>query len=453
MAHDSGSDRVVADRYTLRRCLGQGGMGTVWLADDGLLGREVAVKEVTFPLSITDDERRSLRERTLREARAAARFQHARVTTVYDVVEEDGRPWIVMEHVPSRSLSEVLRANGPLPVARVAQIGLDVLEALTAAHRAGIVHRDVKPANVLVSHDGRAWLTDFGIATSSGDQRLTGHHVLLGSPAYIAPERARGDEPGPPADLWSLGATLFTAVEGRAPFERAEAMATLMAAASEDPPAAPRAGALEPLLRALLASDPGRRATAEHARVELQGALRTGPSAAPPLPAPRPERAGGAQTGAGQAGAAQAGAAQAGAAQSRDEVQRLDVKELSTLAAAAGRALAGSAAREVSRRAARRSEERQAPGSPTTAPPPRRGRVAATQAPAKGGAASRSAHPASRSTRPAPGRADQTRQPAPRSTWRFKRRWVGVPLLMLLLLVASVIGLFGIAGAALLGLG
>ncbi|MCW2715000.1 MAG: serine/threonine protein kinase [Frankiales bacterium] len=417
MSRPSGTRRIVAGRYELGRCLGQGGMGTVWLAQDSLLGREVAVKEITFPTSVSEQERRSLRERTLREARAAARFQHPRVTTVHDVVEEDGRPWIVMEHVLSRSLSEVLRANGPLPVARVARIGLDVLDALDAAHQAGIVHRDVKPANVLVSREGRAWLTDFGIATSSGEQRLTGQHVLLGSPAYIAPERARGDEPGPPADLWSLGATLYTAIEGRAPFERAEAMATLMAAATEDPPPARGAGALEPLVRAMLVRDPAGRPTADQVRTGLERALSSDQApVAPVRPAARP--------------------AQPAAASSREQVQRLDVHELSALAAAAGRALAGSAAREVARRATSpQPAARPAPSASSSAQP-----------------AARPGQPASRSGRSTRGGPVLSEPPAGRKTWRFKRRWVGVPLLVLLLLVASVVGLIGLAGAALLGL-
>ena len=165
--------RLVAGRYALSDVIGRGGMGTVWLATDRVLEREVALKEVTFSVDLTTEERTILRERTLREARAAARLDHPRVARVYDVVEEDGRPWLVMEHVSARSLQDIIEERGPLPPAAVAQIGLDVLAALEAAHGAGIVHRDVKPANVLVEPDGHARLTDFGIATTTGDSSLT----------------------------------------------------------------------------------------------------------------------------------------------------------------------------------------------------------------------------------------------------------------------------------------
>src|SRR3954469_11968282 len=204
MPADTGPDtgprtRLVAGRYALSQVLGRGGMGTVWLAPDRVLEGEVALKEVTFSVDLTAEERAILRERTLREARAAARLDHPHVTTVYDVVEEDGRPWLVMEHVAARSLQEILEEEGPLAPAAVARVGLDVLAALEAAHRAGIVHRDVKPANVLVGGNGHACLTDFGIATTTGDSSLTTHGALIGSPSYSAPQRAYGDEPPPPA--------------------------------------------------------------------------------------------------------------------------------------------------------------------------------------------------------------------------------------------------------------
>src|SRR4051794_32432200 len=160
-------------------------MGTVWLATDRVLERQVALKEVTFSVHLTDEEREILRERTLREARAAARLDHPRVTTVYDVVEEDGKPWLVMEHVSARSLQSILEEEGPLDPVAVALIGLDVLAALDAAHHAGIVHRDVKPANVLVDPEGHARLTDFGIATTTGDSSLTTQGALIGSPSYM----------------------------------------------------------------------------------------------------------------------------------------------------------------------------------------------------------------------------------------------------------------------------
>src|SRR5690349_16153792 len=186
------SSRLVAGRYALVEVLGRGGMGVVWLATDQVLERQVAVKEITYPVELGEDERAILRERTMREARAAARLHHPCVTAVYDIVEEDGKPWLVMERVlAAHTLEELVGQSGPLPVRDVARIGLDVLAALEAAHAAGVVHRDVKPANVLVEPDGHARLTDFGIATTTGDTGLTGG-ALIGSPAYMAPERASG---------------------------------------------------------------------------------------------------------------------------------------------------------------------------------------------------------------------------------------------------------------------
>ena len=180
-------DRLVGGRYRLRERLGSGGMGTVWRADDVVLGRQVAVKEVVFPPGTREDEAEVLRERTRREARSAARLDHPSAVTVYDVVEEDGRPWLVLELVEARTLAQAVTEDGPLPPDEVARIGLAVLGALEAAHAQGIVHRDVKPSNVLLRDDGRVVLTDFGIATTTGDSSLTHTGLLLGSPAYIAP--------------------------------------------------------------------------------------------------------------------------------------------------------------------------------------------------------------------------------------------------------------------------
>ena len=195
----------------------------------------MALKEISYPVHLTDTERAVLRERTLREARAAARLEDPHVVAIHDVIEEDGQPWLVMEHVRSRSLQRILEQDGPLTPAQTAQIGLDVLSAIEVAHSAGIVHRDVKPANVLVSEDGRACLTDFGIATTTEDATITAQGTVLGSPSYMAPELAHGEPPTPAVDLWSLGATLYTAVEGRTPFDRDGAMAILFAVTSEDP--------------------------------------------------------------------------------------------------------------------------------------------------------------------------------------------------------------------------
>src|SRR5687767_1512475 len=276
-------DRVVAGRYALTDVLGRGGMGTVWLATDRVLERKVALKEVTFSIELSDEERRILRERTLREARAAARLDHPCVTRVYDVVEEGGKPWLVMEHVSARSLQEILETDGPLSPAAVATIGLDLLAALDAAHDAGIVHRDVKPSNVLVDRKGHACLTDFGIATTTGDSSLTTQGALIGSPSYMAPERANGEEPRPPVDLWSLGATLYAAVEGRPPFDKGEPMATLLSVVSEHPAPMLRAGPLEPVLRGLLTKDPAQRSSTSQAARQLS-ALHATP--APPSPPP-----------------------------------------------------------------------------------------------------------------------------------------------------------------------
>src|SRR4051812_12604106 len=283
------SERVLAGRYALTDVLGRGGMGVVWRATDQVLHREVAIKELTFGFGLTDEERQILRERTLREARAAARLDHPCVTTVYDVVEEDGKPWLVLEHVGADSLQSRLEHGGPLSPRAAARIGLDVLSALDAAHAAGIVHRDVKPANVLVGRDGHACLTDFGIATTTGDSSLTTQGALIGSPSYMAPERAHGDEPQPPVDLWSLGATLYAGAEGRPPFDRGEPMATLMSVVSDHPAPMLRAGPLEPVLRGLLVKDPAQRSTAAQTRRQLEAVLSdTAGVPAPPPPAATP---------------------------------------------------------------------------------------------------------------------------------------------------------------------
>ena len=206
--------RVIAGRYLLAQPIGRGAMGMVWRAHDQLLDREVAVKEVILSASIGADERRNAYQRTLREARTAARLSHRGVVTVYDVAEEDGRPWIVMELVPSRSLDQVLMTEGPMTALRAGRVGQQLLAALAAAHAAGVLHRDVKPSNVLIAvdrsgggWDERAVLTDFGIAQFEGDPRLTQTGMVMGSPGFTAPERIRGGDATPASDLWSLGAT------------------------------------------------------------------------------------------------------------------------------------------------------------------------------------------------------------------------------------------------------
>lgn len=240
-------------------------MGRVWRAHDEVLHRDVAIKELVPPPGLTDDERRELRERSLREARAIAQLNHVNVVRVFDVLRTDGDPWIVMEYVPSRSLQDILAEDGPLPPAKAAEIGLGVVGALRAAHRAGVVHRDVKPGNVLLGTDGRVLLTDFGLATIPGDPTITRSGLVLGSPAYIAPERAREGRAGPEADLWSLGALLFAAVEGHSPYLRETAIATLAALASEPPPASKNAGPLRPVLNGLLRKDPAARISLDDA--------------------------------------------------------------------------------------------------------------------------------------------------------------------------------------------
>ncbi|BCB85234.1 hypothetical protein Psuf_025470 [Phytohabitans suffuscus] len=257
--------QLVADRYRLLEPLGQGGMGRVWKASDEVLHREVAIKELVPPPGLTIEERQEMRERSLREARAIARLNNANVVRIFDVLRTDADPWIVMEYVPSRSLQDVLASDGPVTPTRAAEIGIGVLGALRAAHRSGVVHRDVKPANVLLAEDGRVVLTDFGLATVPGDPNVTRTGLVLGSPAYIAPERARDGTAGPEADLWSLGATLYAAVEGQSPFARPSAIGTLAALATEPVPTPRHGGALKPVLNGLLRKDPAARIGAEEA--------------------------------------------------------------------------------------------------------------------------------------------------------------------------------------------
>jgi len=254
------TETLVAGRYRIGPSLGAGGMGRVWLARDEVLRRDVAIKEIVLPFGLTGDEREELRERTLREARAAARLNHPNVVRIYDVQHGDERPWIVMEYVPARSLLQVIKENGPLPIDQVAGIGLAVLSALDAAFRVGVVHRDVKPSNVLIAHDGRVLLTDFGSAMiDEGEGALTQTGIILGSPRYIAPERAHNGVATLESDLWSLGATLYEAVEGRAPYTRETTLATLVALATEKPDPVERAGALKPVLTGLLQKNPKNR--------------------------------------------------------------------------------------------------------------------------------------------------------------------------------------------------
>ncbi|GGX45514.1 serine/threonine-protein kinase [Streptomyces chartreusis] len=253
--------RLVADRYLLVERVGSGGMGTVWRAEDRLLGRHVALKKLHIPPHLQDDEVRTLYERTRREARSAARIAHPNVIVVHDVLDDEGLPCIVMEYIPSLTLSDVLKQRGPLPPAEAARVGLAMASALRAAHDARVLHRDVKPGNVLLGDGGRIVLTDFGIAMESGTSSLTKPGELIGSIRYLAPERLKGAHPetGPASDLWALGATLYQAVEGRDPFRRATAIETAYAIATDpyDPPRS--AGELAPVIEGLLVKEPGRR--------------------------------------------------------------------------------------------------------------------------------------------------------------------------------------------------
>lgn len=252
--------RVVARRYQLLGQIGHGGMGTVWRATDLVLARDVAVKEVEVLGLAGTAEREVLQERALREARVAARVNHPGLVTVHDVIEAEGGIWIVMELVPSRSLARVLAEDGPLPPARAAELGTMLIEALGSAHTSGIVHRDVKPANVLLAEDGRAVLTDFGIATLNGDPGLTQAGMVMGTPGFCAPERIRGEPASAASDLWSLGATLYAAVEGHGPFESRDCpMAVLTSIVHADPPPAASAGPLRPVISALMSRDPAER--------------------------------------------------------------------------------------------------------------------------------------------------------------------------------------------------
>ncbi|TJZ52206.1 serine/threonine protein kinase [Streptomyces piniterrae] len=283
---DGKEGRLLAGRYRLADVLGRGGMGTVWRARDEVLGRTVAVKELRFPGGVEEDEKRRLITRTLREAKAIARIRNNGAVTVYDVVDEDDRPWIVMELVEGRSLAEVVRDDGPLTPRRAAEVGLAVLDVLRAAHTAGILHRDVKPSNVLMSDDGRVVLTDFGIAQVEGDPSVTSTGMLVGAPSYISPERARGHKPGPPADMWSLGGLLYACVEGVPPYDKGSAIATLTAVMTEPVEPPKSAGVLEEVIYGLLVKDPAGRLDDAGARALLLDVVHAPEDTGPKAPEP-----------------------------------------------------------------------------------------------------------------------------------------------------------------------
>ncbi|MEV7281258.1 protein kinase [Streptomyces sp. NPDC093111] len=274
----SGENERLAGRYRIVRRLGRGGMGVVWQAVDEVLGRDVAVKELRTYTDTAAPELDAMRLRMQREARAAARVRHAGVVAVHDVTEHEGRPVIVMELVDGPSLDDVLAADGPLDPVEAARIGARVLEALAAAHEAGVLHRDVKPGNILLDRSGRVLLTDFGIATieDPGDgsaARLTRSGEIVGSLDYLSPERARGAAPGPAADVWALGATLYAAVEGAVPFRRTSTWSTLAAIVTDPLPDPVRSGVLTPVLLRLLCKDPDGRPSAREAAGMLAGVV------------------------------------------------------------------------------------------------------------------------------------------------------------------------------------
>ncbi|WP_371577606.1 serine/threonine-protein kinase [Streptomyces sp. NBC_01314] len=359
--------RLLAGRYRLGGVLGRGGMGTVWRAKDETLGRTVAVKELRFPSSIDEEEKRRLITRTLREAKAIARIRNNAAVTVFDVVHEDDRPWIVMELVEGKSLAEAIREDGVLEPRRAAEVGLAILDVLRAAHREGILHRDVKPSNVLLDkHDGRVVLTDFGIAQVEGDPSITSTGMLVGAPSYISPERARGHKPGPAADLWSLGGLLYAAVEGVPPYDKGSAIATLTAVMTEPVPEPKRAGPLKDVIFGLLTKDPERRLDDAGARamlntvihapdpkdVEPVDATRVVPL--PPVPEERPKKGG-----SGGAGAKASGG-------QRSRAPRWSMRK-GAAAAGAGTVGAGAGA-GVARGAAGGTSGGAGPASPAAAP-------------------------------------------------------------------------------------
>ncbi|MBT2445807.1 protein kinase [Streptomyces sp. ISL-43] len=273
MEQQTGAGAVLAGRYRLVEPIGRGGMGKVWRAHDELLHRTVAVKELTAGLYVAQADRDVMHARTQKEARAAARIQHPAVVTVHDVLEHDDRPWIVMEYIDGPSLADAAKTAGRIEPREAARIGLHVLGALRAAHAVGVLHRDVKPGNVMLAKDGRVMLADFGIAAIEGDSSITRTGELVGSIDYLAPERVTGGSPDPASDLWSLGATLYTAVEARSPFRRTSPISSLQAVVNDEPPAPTHAGALAPVITALLRKDPAQRPSAAEAEQMLMQAM------------------------------------------------------------------------------------------------------------------------------------------------------------------------------------
>lgn len=272
------STRVIGGRYAVQAELGRGGMGVVWRAEDRVMGRQVAVKELHLPAGLGEEERRQFRERLLREARTAGRLNHPGIVTVHDVVTDGGVDHIVMELIDARTLDDVIAASGPLDEQAATSVARQLLDALGVAHASGVVHRDVKPSNVMLGANGRVVLADFGIAVAADDPRITTTGSLIGSPGYLAPERLEGRPATPACDLWSLGATLHHAVAGVGPFTRDSTAATIWAVLNADVAMLPTRGPLGAVIGGLLQRDPRTRLGGPQAAAMLAGPV------APPSP-------------------------------------------------------------------------------------------------------------------------------------------------------------------------
>jgi len=280
---------LIGGRYRLVRRVGSGGMGTVWEASDERLERQVALKQLHRPLEASPAEAEVANRRAMREARTAAKLHHPHAVSVFDVVEQDGQLWLVMPFIASITLAAVLHEGGPLQPDEAAKVGAQVASALTAAHAAGIVHRDVKPGNILIAEDGTALISDFGIAYGLGDATLTSSGMIHGTPAYLAPEIARGDGANFASDVFSLGSTLYSAMEGKPPFGSDDnTMALLHRVASGQFPAPQHCGPLTPLVMDMLSADPSHRPSMRAVADSLAGVQPARP--VPKSPTPQPMR-------------------------------------------------------------------------------------------------------------------------------------------------------------------